>query len=54
MKLSTKGKYGLYAMFYLAQHAGDGPQPLKEISAIGISEKFIWSNCWAVQEEADW
>ena len=29
MKLSTKGKYGLYAMFYLAQHAGDGPQPLK-------------------------
>ena len=27
MKLSTKGKYGLYAMFYLAQHEGSGPQP---------------------------
>ena len=25
MKLSTKGKYGLYAMYYLAQHTGDGP-----------------------------
>ena len=41
MKLSTKGKYGLYAMFYLAQHAGDGPQPLKEISAIGVSENYL-------------
>ena len=27
MKLSTKGKYGLYAMYYLASQAGEGPQP---------------------------
>lgn len=41
MKLSTKGKYGLYAMFYLAQHVGDGPQPLKAVSAIGVSEDYL-------------
>lgn len=41
MKLSTKGKYGLYAMYYLAQHNGDGPQPLKEVSTIGVSEDYL-------------
>ena len=41
MKLSTKGKYGLYAMYYLAQHTGDGPQPLKAVSAIGVSEDYL-------------
>lgn len=39
MKLSTKGKYGLYAMFYLAQHAGSGPQPLKAVAEIGVSSE---------------
>ena len=39
MKLSTKGKYGLYAMYYLAQHAGDGPQPLKAVAEIGVSSE---------------
>lgn len=39
MKLSTKGKYGLYAMFYLAQQAGSGPQPLKAMAEIGISSE---------------
>lgn len=41
MKLSTKGKYGLYAMFYLAQHAGCGPQPLKAVAEIGVSEDYL-------------
>ena len=41
MKLSTKGKYGLYAMYYLAQHAGDGCQPLKSVAEIGVSEDYL-------------
>lgn len=41
MKLSTKGKYGLYAMFYLAQHAGDGCQPLKAVAEIGVPEDYL-------------
>ena len=35
MKLSTRGKYGLYAMYYLAAHAGEGPLPLQSISTMG-------------------
>ena len=34
MKLSTRGKYGLYAMYYLALHNGEGPQTLQNISTI--------------------
>lgn len=41
MRLSTKGKYGLYAMFYLALHTGDGPQPLKAIKGIGVPENYL-------------
>ena len=41
MKLSAKGKYGLYAMFYLAQHAGNGPQPLKAVAEIGVPEDYL-------------
>ena len=41
MKLSTRGKYGLYAMAYLAQHAGDGCQPLKAIAEIGVQEDYL-------------
>lgn len=32
MKLSTKGRYGLKAMFELALHYGEGPIPLKNIA----------------------
>ena len=32
MKLSTRGKYGLNAMVYLASKAQDGPQPLRAIA----------------------
>ena len=35
MKLSTRGKYGLYAMSYLAQKAEEGPQPLRAIAKVG-------------------
>ncbi len=41
MKLSTRGKYGLYAMFYLATQAGNGPQPLKAIAEIGVPEQYL-------------
>lgn len=41
MKLSTKGKYSLYAMHYLAEHVADGPQPLKAIAAIGVPEDYL-------------
>lgn len=41
MKLSTKGKYGLYAMYYLAQHEGEGPQSLKSMADIGVPEDYL-------------
>lgn len=41
MKLSTRGKYGLYAMVYLAQKSDDGPQPLKAIAASGLPEQYL-------------
>ena len=41
MKLSTRGKYGLYAMLYLAQHAGEGPQSLKAIAELGTPEAYL-------------
>ena len=41
MKLSTRGKYGLYAMIYLAQHDGEGPQSLKAIAEVGTPEAYL-------------
>lgn len=42
MKLSTRGKYALYTMVYLAQKAGDGPQSLKGITQnILLPENYI-------------
>ena len=41
MKLSTRGKYGLYAMVFLAQKDGNGPQPLKEIAQLGLPENYL-------------
>ena len=41
MRLSTRGKYGLYAMHYLAQHEHDGPQPLGRIAGIGIPKQYL-------------
>ena len=41
MKLSTRGKYGLYAMYYLAAHAGEGPQTLQNISTVGVPKQYL-------------
>ena len=41
MKLSTRGKYGLYAMYYLAVHAGEGPQTLQNISTMGVPKQYL-------------
>lgn len=42
MKLSTKGRYGLKAMFELALHYGEGPLPLRNIAeSQGISEHYL-------------
>lgn len=42
MKLSTKGRYGLKAMFELALHYGEGPIPLKNIADNQrISEHYL-------------
>ena len=32
MKLSTRGRYGIHAMYDLAVHYGDGPQSIKLIA----------------------
>ena len=32
MKLSTRGRYGIHAMYDLAENAGAGPQPIKAIA----------------------
>ncbi|NLW06779.1 MAG: Rrf2 family transcriptional regulator [Clostridia bacterium] len=42
MKLSTRGEYGLQAMFDLAQHCGEGPISIKTIAERqGISEPYL-------------
>jgi len=42
MKLSTKGKYGVKALFELAMHEGAGPMSLKAIAdRQGLSEHYL-------------
>lgn len=42
MKLSTKGRYGVAAMYDLAEHAGHGPISLKSVAQRqGISEHYL-------------
>ena len=42
MKFSTRGRYGVRAMFVLAQNNGKGPLPLKQIAeAQGLSEPYL-------------
>lgn len=42
MKLSTKGRYGVAAMYELALHHGEGPISLKSIAqSQGISEHYL-------------
>ena len=42
MKLSTRGRYGIHAMYDLAAHYGDGPQSIKCIAERqGIPEAYL-------------
>ena len=42
MKLSTKGRYGLMAMYRLSEHYGKGPLSLKEIAdKENLSESYL-------------
>lgn len=42
MKLSTKGKYGVKALFELAMHEGAGPMSLRSIAdRQGLSEHYL-------------
>lgn len=42
MKLSTRGRYGLKAMFQLSLYYGEGPIPLKQIAdKQGLSENYL-------------
>lgn len=42
MKLSTRGRYGLKAMFQLALYFGEGPIPLKQIAdKQNLSESYL-------------
>jgi Rrf2 family protein len=42
LKLSTRGRYGIHAMYDLAKHYGDGPQSLKLIAERqGIPEAYL-------------
>ena len=41
MKLSTRGKYGLYAMVYLARNYNSGPRSLKEIAQSALPEQYL-------------
>ena len=42
MKLSTRGRYGIHAMYDLAAHGGGGPVPIKAISERqGVPEAYL-------------
>ncbi len=41
MKLSTRGQYGLYAMYYLAIHKDEGPKSLQSIASIGVPKQYL-------------
>jgi Rrf2 family protein len=40
MKLSTKGRYGLTAMLFLARHAEEGPMSLRCMAGTGIQPDY--------------
>lgn len=41
MRLSARGKYGLYAMYYLAVHQLEGPQSLQHIASMNIPRQYL-------------
>ena len=52
MKLSTKGRYGIHAMFDLAQQGMDTPQPLKAIADRQIIPEAYLEQLMAVLRRA--
>ena len=49
MKLSTRGRYGIHAMYDLAAHAGDAPVPIKAISERqGVPEALVHTLRWGL------
>lgn len=52
MKLSTRGRYGLKAMFQLALYSGKGPIPLKQIAdEQKLSESYLEQLFAALRKE---
>lgn len=52
MKLSTKGRYGLKAMYQLALYYGEGPIPLKNIAdEQNLSENYLEQLVSALRRE---
>jgi Rrf2 family protein len=52
MKLSTRGRYGLKAMFQLATHYGEGPIPLKNIAdEQDLSDNYLEQLVSALRKE---
>ena len=41
MKLSTKGRYGLTAMLFLARHSEEGPLSLRRMTETGIQPDYL-------------
>jgi len=42
VKLSTRARYGVRALFELAVHYGEGPLPLRQVAASqGLSERYL-------------
>ncbi len=41
MKLSTKGRYGLTAMLFLARHSEEGPLSLRRMPETGIQPDYL-------------
>ncbi len=41
MKLSTKGKYSMYAMIYLAEHEAETPLPLTAMTQTGVQPDYL-------------
>ncbi len=53
MKLSTRGRYGLKAMFQLALYFGEGPIPLKQIAdEQNLSESYLEQLFSVLRKEA--
>ena len=53
MKLSTRGKYGLYAMYYLAAHAGEGRSATEHFHH-GRRAQAIFEQLWATFGVRGW